>query len=52
VENDEKNEDDLVYRSSWSTTDKFDGEWAGVLLIAAGPLEWSSRYVIFQIELK
>jgi hypothetical protein len=47
-----QDEDELVARSSWSLTDKFDGEWAGVLLVTAGPLEWSSRYVIFQIELK
>lgn len=47
-----QDEDELVARSSWSLTDKFDGEWAGVLLVTAGPLEWSSRFVIFQIELK
>lgn len=48
----EKDEDELVSRSSWTLTDKFDGEWAGMLLVAAGPVEWSNRLVIFQIELK
>lgn len=43
---------DQVAWSRWTKTDQFDGEWAGVLLITAGPVEARERFMLFNIELK
>jgi len=47
----ETNTDEVAW-SKWTKTDQMNGEWDGVLLVTAGPIEARERFVVFNIELK